>query len=111
MIRLKCLARAVVLFVGLGGPVLAQEVASAAPDVPRLRFAAAEPPRSKDALFGDTAAQDPLSKDALFGGSASPAEKSGAKFERIFRGAGRLHLCGPFALVARRRSPHAGRPG
>ena len=71
MIPVNLLARAVVLCAGLTGPVLAQEAASAPSDGPRLRVAAAEPPRSRDALFGDTAAPEPQSKDALFGGASA----------------------------------------
>jgi len=86
VIRLKFLACAVVLSVGVVGPLCAQETPTAASDGPRLRFAAAEPPASRDALFGDT--QAPQSKDALFGGGSSPAEKSAVKVNGSFEGLG-----------------------
>jgi len=87
VIRLKFLVPAFVLLVG-PAPVLAQDMGSAGSDAPRLHFAAAEPPRSRDALFGDTAAPEPASKDALFGAGSSPAEKSGAKWSGSFEGLG-----------------------
>ena len=84
VIRLKFLARC-------GGPVrriaargVRRTRRSAASDAPRLRFAAAEPPLSKDALFGDDRGRpDPRPKDALFGTPRrrrkNPASSSAAR--------------------------------
>jgi len=88
VIPFNFLARVAVLSIGLSGSVLAQEMASVPVEGPRLHFAAAEPPPSRDALFGDTKTPDPGSKDALFGGASTPAERSGAKFSGSFEGAG-----------------------
>jgi len=59
----------------------AQEAASFASEIPRLRLAAAEP--------------DPLSKDALFGTSSESAEKKGVKLSGSFEGLGAYTYADP----------------
>lgn len=95
MIRLKLLGGTFFTLVALCGAALAQEAASTASDGPQTRLAAAEPPLSKDALFGETASPEPPSKDALFGAPGSAAEKSGVKLSGSFDGLGAYTYADP----------------